>query len=342
MSRKTHIAAYLGLCSLLAACDGPSPVDPTGLEAAPASAAAVNQWVQKRLLMPERTNMAAGAIDGVIYVVAGHHIVWETFESRLLSRVEAYSVATNAWSKVASIPGAREDVNGATAIGGKLYVTGGRSTALTPQGQYKPTKTLFVYDPATNRWTRKADMPQVGCGGVQGAIDGQLYVFMPSVRWCDPFGTGGTMTRFYRYDPAMDKWMSRAVPPNSTVPEASGAVVDGKFYLAGPNGHFYAYDPATNAWTARASMGEPRSLAKAGVVGGKLYFVGGSALFSEFPRPTLEVYDPKTNKWTTKASLPVGSVLGAAVGAGGKFYHITGWIQDGGSAQKSLLFAYTP
>jgi hypothetical protein len=46
-------------------------------------------------------------------------------------------------------------------------------------------KTLFVYDPATNAWSRKADLPQAVCGvegrlgGVaQGVISGKLHVYV--------------------------------------------------------------------------------------------------------------------------------------------------------------------
>jgi N-acetylneuraminic acid mutarotase len=287
--------------------------------------------------------MSAGAINGVIYVVGGNHIDRNSFESRVLARVDAYAVATDRWSRVASLPGPREGPNGASVIGGKLYVTGGRSNARTPQGFLKPTRTLFVYDPATNGWTRKADMPQAGCGGVQGVIGGKLYVFMPSVRWCDPAGNGGTAARFYRYEPATDRWLSRAVPPSSAAwPEArsgTGGAINGKFYLVGPNAQLHVYDPAGNSWQAKAAMPELRNVMEAAVLNGKLFLIGGVPLSSEFPQPTVEVYNPETNTWSRKAPIPVGTVDGAAVGAAGKVYYVSGWI---GTSLASRMFAYTP
>lgn len=166
MSQKRNTVIRLGFCTVLAACDSAPPTDPTtpgSFEIAGADPQSLsNSWAAKRSLSPDRQLMVAGTINGIIYVVGGQHIDWNTFRTRLLARVDAYNVATDTWSQVASMPGAREALNGASVINGRLYVTGGRSSALTPEGFYKPTKTLFVYDPGTNRWTRKADMPQVG------------------------------------------------------------------------------------------------------------------------------------------------------------------------------------
>ena len=302
MSHRRNTAICLGFCALLAACDSAQPTDPSPSGLSPAASADLptlaNSWMAKRTLSPDRQVMAAGTINGIIYVVGGRHIDWNTFIVRLLARVDAYNVATNTWSRVASMPGPREEPNGASMINGKLYVTGGRGSALTPEGFFKPTKTLFVYDPRSNTWTRKRDMPQVGCGGVQGVINGMLYVYMPSVRWCDTFGSGGTVVRFYRYNPATDTWVSRAIPPSGS---GSGGVINGKFYLAGPDSRLHVYDPMSNTWTTRASMPESRDGMAAAVLNGKLYLVGGFNASSEFPLRTLEVYNPQTNRWMLQA-----------------------------------------
>jgi N-acetylneuraminic acid mutarotase len=68
-------------------------------------------------------------------------------------------------------------------IGGKIYVSGGRVS-----GDKRCLQTLFVYDPATNRWTRKQDMPNVAWGGVTGVLNDQLYVLTCEVQEdCDEF-----------------------------------------------------------------------------------------------------------------------------------------------------------
>ena len=88
---------------------------------------------------------------------------------------------------------------------GKLYLVGGYRDVL-------PTSTTYVYDPAADSWTRKADMPTVsGCSSA-GVIGGKIYV----TTGC----TGATLYRnfLHAYDPATNTWASRAAgraDPNS-------------------------------------------------------------------------------------------------------------------------------
>lgn len=352
MSQNRNTAICLGFCTVLAACDSAPPTDPNtpgSFEAASADPQSVsNSWAAKRSLSPDRQDMAAATINGIIYVVGGRHIDWTTLRIRVLARVDAYNVATNTWSQVASMPGAREAPNGASVINGKLYVTGGRSNVVTPEEFFKPTKTLFVYDPGTNSWTRKADMPQVGCGGVQGVINGKLYVYMPSVIWCNQGVSGGDMVRFYRYNPVTDTWVSRAAPPSeaqwSQAKSGTGGAINGKFYLVGANSRLHVYDPMSNTWEAKASMSASRSGMKAAMLSGKLFLVGGSEWWSDFPLPTLEVYNPLTNMWARKAPLPVGTSEGAAASAEGRLHYVAGRVHEegGGEIFESRVYAYMP
>jgi N-acetylneuraminic acid mutarotase len=351
MSQKRNTAICLGFCTVLAACDSAPPTDPTTPGPSEAASDDVqslsDSWAAKRSLSPYRYSMVAGTINGIIYVVGGVHTNWTT--SRRLSRVDAYNVATDTWSQVASMPGVREAPNGASVINGKLYVTGGYNNLHTAEGLQKPTKTLFVYDPGTNSWARKADMPQPGCYGAQGVINGKLYVFMPPMRLCDPFADGD-LVRFYRYNPATDTWVRRAVPPvpGEDLSGGAGGVINGKFYLAGRDSRLHVYDPTNNTWETRASMSEPRSDMVAAVLNGKLFLVGGQSGWSDVgPMPEFEVYNPLTDTWTLKTPLTFGTVWGAAVSAGGKIFYIAGRVYPPGPGGERLLdasevYAYTP
>ena len=339
MSRKWKTAILLAFCTGLAACDGGSTPELTGpglSETQGTEQSLSNSWAARRSLSPYRIRMAAGAINGIVYVVAGIAIDWTTNRARLLARVDAYNVATNTWSRVASMPGARENPNGASAINGKLYVSGGINH------ESRPTRTLFVYDPRTNNWTQKANMPQPGCLGVQGVIDGKLYVYMPH---CDRFSSD-VVVRFYRYNPATDTWVKRALPPGQILYPAGG-VIGGKFYLAGEGSRLYVYDPVSNTWQTKAPMPQARTAMVAAVVNGKLFLVGGvdQPSFDNPPQPEMDVYNPMTNSWATKTPLPFGTVGGAAVGAAGKVYYITGNVFTECCEtlpSVSEVYAYTP
>lgn len=349
MSRLRKSSIVFGLCTNFAACDDAFTPDPTPTPPAATLDAVVqslsDNWAAKRSLPPNRTGMVAATVSGRIYVAGGEHTDWVNLRTRLLSRVDAYHVATKTWSQVASMPGARYDANGASVINDRIYVTGGLNNLFTPQDQRKPTRTLFVYDPASDTWTRKADMPQPGCSGVQGILAGKLYVYMPPLRACDPFAAG-SVARFYRYDPATDSWVQRAVPPGASRGGAGG-VISGKFYLTAQGAQLQVYDPASNAWTMRAPMPQARSGAIDAVLNGRLYLVGGSEPASEWPRPVLQVYDAGTDTWAVKTPPPIGTVGGAAAGAGGKVYYVAGrvFLAPGGVErlpEASEVYAYTP
>lgn len=191
-------------------------------------------------------------------------------------------------------------------------------------------------------------MPQPGCAGVQGVIDGKLYVY---TFVCDRFNNERGV-RFYRYNPATDTWVMRALPPNDTL-SSSGGVIGGKFYIAAAYRGtrsptpLYVYDPVSNTWQTKASMSGPFHGMLGAVVNGKLFMVGGTDRFAgEDPGPELEVYNPVTNAWATKTPLPFGTAEGAAVGAAGKVYYIVGraFPVSGGESNPlvSEVYAYTP
>jgi N-acetylneuraminic acid mutarotase len=335
MSPNKNAVILFGLCSALAACDHSNPVEPEAVTSqASASAtqgmnllAAGNTWATMRALSPNRWASAAGAINGIVYVVGGWGADGGTF-----TRVDAYRVATNTWARVASLPAARADLNGASPINGKLYVTGG-----TNRDGIK-TKTLYVYDPATNSWSRKADMPRPSCGGDQGVISGQLYVYTA----CLAMNTMGEV--FFRYNPATNTWVKRAAPPVDHS-YGAGAAVGGKFYLTGGytccdgNTHnLDVYNPATNSWTVRPGKGS--TSITAAVLNEKLYILGG---YGDTYNSAVNAYDPVTNRWTSKAPMPSGSALGSAAASNGKLYHIEGQSMTiPWTTLPSKVYAYTP
>ncbi|MCX5785104.1 MAG: hypothetical protein NTX59_05405 [Elusimicrobia bacterium] len=77
-----------------------------------------------------------------------------------------------------------------------------------------------------------------------------------------------------------------------------------------------------NKWTTKAAMPTARYGLAAGVIGGKLYVVGGSV--SGGMGNTNEEYDPASNTWATKAVMPTARVYLSAGVIGGKLYAVGG------------------
>jgi N-acetylneuraminic acid mutarotase len=222
------------------------------------------------------------------------------------------------------LPEPRTRLQGATTIKGKLYVAGGASFN---NGDSVKT-TLFVYDPTTDTWSRRADTPFWPCGGVQANISGKLYVYNS----CD-YGD------FFVYDPRTDKW--RALPKMqwTDAPFGSpvGDAINGKFYLTGGTDGYnrsnllHVYDPATGTWTRKRSMPTGREGAYAAEFHGKLFVAGGlvrSSTGTLSVTNKVEAYDPVTDTWAEGPPLPTPRAFGGSAWAGGRFYTVGG-IVDG-------------
>jgi N-acetylneuraminic acid mutarotase len=305
MNRIGRYALTLTLTGVgLTACaEDNLPTDPIAEPGtlAEAALAANNSWTAKAVMPTGRVSLAAAVLNNaqqqpLLYAIGG-----DDGNGVTLSTVEAFNTATNSWSTKASLPVRLEETNGAAAVGGKIYVSGGRDLDNNSPGSDDgaPRKSLYMYDRGSDSWSRKADMPQPSIGGVTGVINGKLYVLNPS------------FDRFYRYNPATNVWSTLPKCPGPHF-RAAAAVIGGKFYVAGGerfaiNGpiairRLHVYDPATNRWTEKAPMPHAVSSAAGARLLGRFYVLGGSA--NGRGRDYAQAYDPVTNTWSLKTPLP--------------------------------------
>jgi N-acetylneuraminic acid mutarotase len=211
----------------------PAPPGATA-DAATASAVGSDRWIARAAMPSAQTGLAVAVLGNgsgkpIVYAIAGHRT----------NTVQAYDVSTNTWSRKANYPEAAGFTNGAGVINGKIYVSGGVT------GSETVSRRLYQYNPATNVWTRKHDMPAASYYGVTGVIGGRLYVLTACDEVCPP------VKAFWRYNPGTDNWTSLPTPP-SDHNEGAGTVIGGKFYVVGggsdqPAGtQLDVFDPATN------------------------------------------------------------------------------------------------
>lgn len=212
------------------------------------------------------------------------------------------------WTQKQSLPEAYRNAN-AIVCDGKVYFMGGYCES-TPE-MFETSN--YEYDPATNRWSEKKDIPTGRSNFAMAEIENKIYVIGG-----DPFSPKNEV-----YDVITDSWNSLH-PILTPRQHISCAVVDGKIYVAGglmnaPGSSTPAkwsfdnitdknemYDPLTDRWEEKAPMPTKRHGAFMAAVNGKIYVIGGMGNEKDIWRTlsTVEMYDPKTNKWETRKSLP--------------------------------------
>eukprot|EP00966_Prymnesium_polylepis_P083811 1940902-Prymnesium_polylepis.1 len=129
-------------------------------------------------------------------------------------------------------------------------------------------------------WTAETNTSTERGGSGVGVVGEKLYVVGG---WGPVWGPTASMEM---YDPSTSQW--RAGPSMSTQRSTLGVgVLDGKLYAVGGGFHsscgwpgcadasMEVFDPSTNNWTAGPSMSASRAGLGVGVLGGKLYAVGG-------------------------------------------------------------------
>jgi N-acetylneuraminic acid mutarotase len=204
------------------------------------------------------------------------------------STVEEYDPATDTWTTKSPMPTSR-GFHSANVVDGKIYVIGG-SEASAPGTNH--VRTVEVYDPGTDSWTQKDDMPRLVSAGFSSVVGGKIYVF----------GGYGGSPRVDEYDPATDTWTQKDDMPTARHAHAT-SVFDDKIYVIGgyePRTAGYpgmttvdVFDPATNTWTTAPDMPTGRLGPRTSVVDGKIYVLGGAAGWpTSAALATVEAYDP--------------------------------------------------
>ena len=278
---------------------------------------AAKQWMPRTNMPTARFQFGTCVVDGKVFAIGGEV---DKFGDTSIATVEMYDPKTDTWERKADMPTARAGMS-TLVVDGKIYAIGGGQgkkhrlrRGWGHSGKLLPT--IEMYDPVTDTWTQKADMPVPRSSNSTCIMDGKIYII----------GGVAANRKQWRldnvdiYDPATDTW-TQAKSMNHARGGASVSVVNGKIYVMGgvgwpqiPNhpGPFLSsvevFNPETNHWKEVAEMPTPKGFHTASVIDGKIYVIGGGFRGDDQFKylSTVEVYDPETDRWTQEPDMPIG------------------------------------
>lgn len=343
--RVLGLAAMLALAAALPASGAaptPSPSDEeTRVE--------LNKgvWVRGPNLPSARQDAAAAVMGGRIYLIGGYGprseqmattLVFEpTFPSEEARPTEGGPIISHPgeWHYAATLP-EPVDHAAATALGGYIYVAGGRIENLV-------TNKFWRYDPVEDRWDELPSMPIPRYAPVMQAANDKLYLF------AGQSSHGNDETSMLIFDPQTNEWTTRPYGVADSRWLAASAVIDGKIYLAGGRSrdqlNFRAcdiYDPVSDRWRSCSNMREGRSDFGLATVNNRLMAIGGEDLLTDSNTQTTEISSTSGAGWMSGPWMPYPRHGMAVVSLGNQIWVIGGSPYIGTAPTDSVLRYVSP
>ena len=265
-----------------------------------------NTWQRLTDMPTVRSDAKAAVVAGRIYVLGGR-VGKDNRGVNLttLKVVEMYDPETDTWVRKQDMS-RRRAAFGIGAVAGKIYAIGG-TVDLQPEAPWR-VDLVEVYDPATDTWAKRADMP-TRRRAVQAAVIRDTLYAMGGSGWPPAGGGGPFLGTIEVYEPRINRWTKRADMPNPRTVFSTVVVAD-KIYLTsgmqagdGRLAPVEVYEPATERWrviSARPTLWRPFGVA---AVNGKIYVFGGHDKDWELS-PIVEVFDTGFRNVEARGKLP--------------------------------------
>ena len=255
-----------------------------------------NTWHTAANMPTPRVAARTAVFSNEIYTFGGYDRKGPRGAFRYKKNVEMYDTGTDTWVKKRDMPTLRNGFMPAV-VDGKIYVIGG-SVHDKKLDRDVATGLVEVYDPLTNRWEKRADMPTERGATDAVVVDGKIYV-IGGYNWqwgplVDKF-----VTSIEEYNPKTDQWHELPDMPMLKFWFASVAIDNeiytmGGAYTPGGNritrfGDVDVYNPTTNKWREVQALTIPKTT-WAVVVKGTIYALGGLKDGGQFS-PIVEAFD---------------------------------------------------
>lgn len=280
--------------------------------------------------------------DGRVIVAGGLHSVPDGFVPS--EKSFTYDPATDTWTPATDLPHARHHPQLAVTTD-RLYAIGG-----------------FHLENTEREWMMQADgwsrtqhgpwepapaLPQPQAEGLMFSQNGRLHLI--GGRSCRDDTTGHyedhiDVTNHYTLEAGADAW-EPASPASTARNSAAGAMVDGRYYIAGGRNMqtgltatTEVYLPDEDRWETLKPMPQGQAGNAAGVIDGQIVVFGGeySTPESHGVFPETWVYDPQTDDWTAGPAMPTPRHGLGAVTVDNVIYTFGGATRAGADATSAV------
>lgn len=256
-------------------------------------------------------------------------------------RTGVYDPKTDRWREGPRLPFPRHHPVLAAARD-RLYAFGG--FRVTEEGGWVAVRDALVFDGRT--WAPAREMPQAQCETVAVTLGDRIHIASGRApkgeanrQWTDH----GDIATHQVFDARAGRWETAAPCPLARN-SATGAAIDGLFYLAGGrrvgggnSAQLDRYDPKADRWETLRPMPRPAGGLAGAAAGGKLYVFGGEGGPGVIPETW--AYDPATDAWTALPPMRTPRHGLAGVAVGGRVYAVGGGVKESGGQVSAVCEA---
>ena len=183
-------------------------------------------WVRKQDMSIPRRQFGIGVVAGKIYAIGGENF-FDFEKPQRLDQMEVYDPVSDTWVKRADLPTRRDEVKVAV-VRDTIYVIGG--FGWPPVGLGAVLTTIEAYQPKTNCWREKSDMPNSKTDFSTVVVDDKIYLIGGYSIALERFD--GYLKTVEVYDPETERWDESLPMPTKNSPFGAAAVND-KIYIFG-------------------------------------------------------------------------------------------------------------
>lgn len=305
-------------------------------------------WEMITQLPTKRWEFSTAVVEDKVYIIGG-----SLFDNRAgpfgVSTVDIYDTQTNAWQRGTDMPTPRTNAK-AAVVNGTIYVFGGYNSKDKFLQNWKMADHVEAYDPLTDTWTQKKEMPISRFYFGLGVVAGKVYLIGGTTGLGE--GQEQRMDRVDIYDPATDTWAKGPKMPTRRNP-GGVAVVGTRIYAIGGEGwplpqgwgagpflgSIEEYDPINRQWKKKKDMLEIKNWFSSTVVADDIYLIGGYTLEGGLQEvATVNVYHPRTETWREISALPNPLETFGAATVNGKIYVFGSFGADGRFSTDVLVY----